>query len=195
MSPYQALARLLTYPDRAYAEFAQRTVETLPALEPFASGVKGLSLTELQELFTRTFDLSPPCSLEVGWHLYGEEYARGAFMVSMREQMRRLSVEENGELPDHLTHILLLVDAMDPDERSEFITTYVLPAVTKMSKALEGKDNPYVAVVETAEALLEQTPGVERQAAEEQEGYKFRIFSDGDAMPRSEFLEEGAPHG
>ena len=164
---YQALAQLLTYPDAAYAEFVQCAPETLTELEPFASSVKGLSLTELQELFTRTFDLSPTCSLEVGWHLYGEEYARGAFLVSMRGQLRRFSVKENGELPDHLTHILLLVDAMDADERAMFIGSYVLPAVRKMVKALEGKDNPYGGVIKTIEGVLERTPGVQQAETEE----------------------------
>ena len=175
-SPFAALAQVLTYPDVDYAELAQRLPDALVEGEPeassklksFTSGVRGLSLTELQELFTRTFDLSPACSLEVGWHLYGEEYARGAFLVSMREQLRRFSVPENGELPDHLTHILMLVDAMQSAERARFIALYVLPAVRKMVKALEGKDNPYGGVITTIAEVLARTPGVQEALKEEE---------------------------
>lgn len=175
-SSYDALSRALTYPDAAYAAFAQSLPgaltdtdkEARQALESFASGVQGLSLTEFQELFTRTFDLSPACSLEVGWHLYGEDYARGAFMVSMREQLRRFSVAENGELPDHLTHVLLLVAAMDANERAKFIATYVLPSVRKMVSAMADTDNPYKGVITAVEGVLKSAPGV-KQAVKKEE--------------------------
>ena len=175
-SAYEALSQVLTYPGAGYSELAQRLPAALhdneasakQMLESFAARVRDLSVTELQELFTRTFDLSPACSLEVGWHLYGEEYARGALMVSMREQLRRFSVPENGELPDHLTHILLLIDAMDPGERSKFVSTYVLPAVSKMVKALAGSGNPYEEVMTAIEGVLQRTPGAE-QALEKEE--------------------------
>ena len=189
--PYQVLVRLLTYPDAGYAEFVQSAPETLPELEPFASAVRELSLTETQELFTRTFDLSPTCTLEVGWHLYGEEYARGAFMVSVREQLRRFSIQENGELPDHLTHILLVADAMESDERAALVSTFALPAVRKMVKALEGKDNPYGTVIRTAEAILLNTPGVEEPPEERQPD--FRILSNQESV--SDLLEEEIPYG
>lgn len=175
VSAYETLSRLLTYPDAAYGGFVEELPKMLAEEDPkasaelaaFASRVKGLSLTELQELFTRTFDLSPTCSLEVGWHLFGEEYARGAFMVSIRERLRRYGVEENGELPDHLTHILLLADLMETDDRGELIGSYVLPAVQKMAKSLEGKDNPYAMVITTVKGVLERTPGIKRAEAKE----------------------------
>ena len=187
---YDTLRRLLTYPGAGYVELVQCAPETLSQLEPFAAGVKGLSLIDLQELFTRTFDLSPTCSLEVGWHLFGEEYARGAFMVSMREELRNQGLTENGELPDHLTHVLLLIDSLGADDRAKLISSYVLPAVRKMVEALEGKDNPYGVVVKTVARVLEQTPGVEAALAEH--SYQFRILGN---HAGSQTLEEEAPHG
>lgn len=178
VSTYEALSRLLTYPDADYAEFAQQLPLTLAetdpeassALEPFVVGIRELSLTELQELFTRTFDLSPACSLEVGWHLFGEEYARGAFMVSIRERLRLCGVAENGELPDHLTHILRLADAVEADERGKLVGTFMLPAIEKMLKAMEGKSNPYGDLIKTIAGVLERTPGA-RQTQKELVGH------------------------
>ena len=45
------------------------------ALREFAQAWADLTPEQQQELFVRTFDLNPLCSLEVGWQLYGE--ARG----------------------------------------------------------------------------------------------------------------------
>ena len=36
---------------------------------------------QIQELYTRTFDINPVCTLEIGWHIFGEDYARGALLV------------------------------------------------------------------------------------------------------------------
>ncbi len=174
-SVHEALSRVLTYPGADYLEFVQELPRALSDTDPelqaavglFASEVEGLSLTEIQEVFTRTFDLNPACSLEVGWHLFGEEYARGAFMVSIRERLRRYGVEENGELPDHLTHLLLLLEAMDASDRGKLAGAYVLPAVRKMLKALEGKENPYGGVIQAVAGMLERTPGA--SAAEKEE--------------------------
>lgn len=167
VSTYEALSRLLTYPRADYAEFVEQLPQSLAetdpeagvALAPFAAVVNELSLTELQELFTRTFDLSPACTLEVGWHLFGEEYARGAFMASLRERMRLNAVEESGELPDHLTHLLRLADAVEEEERGKIVGTFLLPAIAKMSKPFEDSDNPYAHVMKTVTGVLERTPG------------------------------------
>ena len=69
-------------------------------------------LHELEETYARTFDINPACALEVGWHLFGEEYARGLFLVRLRGEMREHGVEESSELPDHITHVLALIAAM-----------------------------------------------------------------------------------
>src|SRR6266568_3182701 len=56
-----------------------------------------------QELYVQTFEFNPACTLELGWHLFGENYERGEFLVRMREQLRRHGIAESNELPDHLT--------------------------------------------------------------------------------------------
>ena len=66
----------------------------------------------LEEAFTGTFDVNPACALEVGWHLFGEEYARGMFLVRMREELRKYGLAESSELPDHVSHVLAIVNAI-----------------------------------------------------------------------------------
>ena len=159
---YALLGRLLEYPDESFPQSLadcrrglKRThPDTALQIDSFASGVEGLSLERLQELFTQTFDLSPICSLEVGWQLYGEEYSRGAFLVAMRGLLREHGVQEAVELPDHLTHILPLLDRLESPRRVEFDDQYLKPAMAKMLKAFQGKESPYEHVLQACEDLL-----------------------------------------
>jgi nitrate reductase delta subunit len=65
----------------------------------FVSEIEKMGVTDLEEFYTRTFDINPVSALEIGWHLYGEQYERGAFLVKMRELSRTLGVEESTSLP------------------------------------------------------------------------------------------------
>jgi len=121
---YAELARLLRYPDD-------------PAR---------------QELYVQTFEFNPACTLEIGWHLFGENYERGEFLVRMREQLRRHRIDESTELPDHLTLLLPLIASMDGDEAAQLVGEFVLPALAKVKGALSG--SPYESVIATIEEKL-----------------------------------------
>ena len=159
---YESLGRLLRYPDETFHErlatcrsrVEQVDPKASEEVEQFAEGVEGLSLEQLQELSTRTFDLNPVCSLEVGWQLFGEEYSRGTFLVAMRNLLRENGFKESVELPDHLTHILPLLDRLEDTERVEFNDTFLKPALTKMLAAFEGKKTAYVHVLRACDAML-----------------------------------------
>ena len=159
---YDSLAALLAYPSPGYrrrlaeceAVLADHHAEASGLLQRFSEGIAGLGLGDLEELFTQTFDLDPACSLEVGWHLFGENYTRGEFLVKMRKQLRRHRLPESTELPDHLTHVLSAVSRMEPGEADRFTMDHVLPALEKMLTALRGKDSPYVHVLEAIRAVL-----------------------------------------
>ena len=112
---YDLLAQVLSYPREEYPGVVRQCEQLLrqesPAaarpLEHFAERVRTLPLEDLEELFTRTFDLNPVCCLEVGWHLYGEDYNRGAFLVKMRQLLRSHGVAEGdtverGDCPNRI---------------------------------------------------------------------------------------------
>jgi nitrate reductase delta subunit len=148
---YDAFAELLRYPDAGFGRCIDDCRQVPGGLPPeaeqllaaFAAAVEHLSVGELEELYTSTFDLDPLSSLELGWHLFGENYSRGEFLVAMRQTLRRLGLEETTELPDHLTHVLRALGRMGPAEADRFCTNYVLPALEKMQAGLSGKNCPF----------------------------------------------------
>jgi nitrate reductase delta subunit len=113
-----------------------------------------MSKEDLQELFTRTFDLNPVCALEVGWHLFGEEYERGAFLVRMRQALRAHGIAEGGELPDHLASMLLLVTKLDADDSDVLVANALVPAVVKMLEPLEKSESPFLPLVKAIRRML-----------------------------------------
>jgi nitrate reductase delta subunit len=100
----------------------------------------------MQELYVQTFEFNPACTLEIGWHLFGENYERGEFLVRMRQELRRHGIPESTELPDHLTHLLPLIDRMEHAEAARLAGEYLLPALGKIQLA---EDNPYGPVLES----------------------------------------------
>ncbi|MCC7007951.1 MAG: nitrate reductase molybdenum cofactor assembly chaperone [Acidobacteria bacterium] len=154
--------RLLHYPGddylddvRAFAELARQLgVETMSELKAFVAALDGRSVGELQELFTQTFDLTPSCALEVGWHLFGEEYERGAFLVDMRDELRTHAIPEGTELPDHLGSLLALVIRVEPGRAATLVSKALLPAIDKMLTGLREAGSPFVAAMDAIRQVL-----------------------------------------
>jgi nitrate reductase molybdenum cofactor assembly chaperone len=147
--PFDSLARLFDYPGESYVALCRAA-----GVDELADELEKLSTSGIQELFISTFDWNPATALELGWHLYGEQYARGEFMVRMREELRRYEVPESIELPDHLTHVLPVVARMDPESAEKFVSEYVAPPVAKLLAALEQKKTPFVILMRAVRDAL-----------------------------------------
>ena len=183
-SMYIQLASLLTYPEADYhdklrAAIAVAPPASVPGLAEFVAAALPMSLEELQERFTAAFDLNPKGTLDLGWHLFGEKYERGLLLVRMRQQLAKYGIAESTELPDHLTHALRLLAAMqsEPKERTgigcsdaerpeedpaaDFLGAIVLPALPAILSAAE-ESAPYDLLLKAIDSLLRaQFPGLE----------------------------------
>jgi nitrate reductase assembly molybdenum cofactor insertion protein NarJ len=148
-----ALTRLLTWSSAANTH--QLFPGTHRCFRQFAIGVGVLSQTELEELYTRTFDINPSSSLEIGWHLYGEQYERGSFLVLMRGQLRERGIPEGEELPDHLTHVLRLFGRLADEERKVMIESCLRRGMDIMMEKWKDEDNPYRRCLDGVRALLD----------------------------------------
>ena len=156
---YNAIAAVLNYPGTDYSAALEALHHGMPEecraqLAGCAAALGALSLMEQQELFTRTFDLNPVCSPELGWHLFGENYERGLLLVRLREELRAKGIPESGELPDHLTCALRLLARMEHGCAADFASAILLPALAKMVKAIGGKCNPFEHLLRSVSVLI-----------------------------------------
>lgn len=158
----QLLAGILSYPRKNYKELVNRftdlgggPIQKEGRLQIFRDFVNGNSLTDIEELFTTTFDMNKDTCLEIGWHLYGEDYNRGDFLVKMRQALQEFNIAESGELPDHLSHCLLLLAALEPPEARIFAGSYISKALDKILSGL-NEVNPYFALLQSLKIMLQK---------------------------------------
>lgn len=142
-----AFADALDYP-RAPVDAAARTCEHLVAelspeaselLAGFCSFAESRPLGELQEAYTRAFDLDTLSELEptlypyVGHHLFDENHKRSAFLVELSARYREHGFSPEGELPDHLVVMLRFVAVCDDEELAdELVQDALVPALARM---------------------------------------------------------------
>lgn len=156
------LAQALTYPDEATSTLVARCADAARWAPPDATGplagyaarFEGLTLAAMQEQFVGAFDFDPKCSLDIGWHLHGDNYDRGDFLVRMRELLAGHGIDEGPELPDHLPHLLRLLARMPSEPAARLATESVVPAVDKILDGLSAHDGPYLPLMRGVRAVV-----------------------------------------
>ena len=157
-----SLPPLLEYPTADLPGQAARCRELMADVAPLLAEAADATfkllesepLWQLEELYTRTFDLNPVCTLEVGWHLYGEQYERGRFLVRTRDLLHQAGVDEQGELPDHLASLLRALGQLEPESAARLAAEALVPAVDKMLVGLAEKSNSYEPLLKVVRTLL-----------------------------------------
>ena len=140
------LADLLRYPDRPLA----LAPDDSPDVTAFFDEIGHVMPEGVEELYTRTFDLNPVATLEVGWHLWGEAYERGRFLADLRGLQELMGIEAGSELPDHLTVILATLAHLDDPS---LLITQIAPALEKIAAPLNEQGNPYRHLIRAATVL------------------------------------------
>ncbi|MBT4790293.1 MAG: hypothetical protein HON90_01875 [Halobacteriovoraceae bacterium] len=99
----------------------------------FKAELEKLDETQLEELYTKTFDINGVCSLDLGYVLFGEDYKRGALLVEISRLLRENDVDPGTELADHLPNVLRLLPKLTNfEEREQMIEKLVIPAINNM---------------------------------------------------------------
>jgi nitrate reductase molybdenum cofactor assembly chaperone NarJ/NarW len=181
------ISRLLSYPDDHYVQLVEllyllvqaEHADVARGISAFGQDVEQCTKYELEEAYTRTFDVNPSCALEIGWHLFGEDYMRGQFLVRMRGELAKYEIPESSELPDHLTHVLAVIAAMPEEGARVFSHACVFPALHKMQAALDKTASPYRHLIRCLIAVLEQYYGPSEPWGENDE----RLLRNDDAFP------------
>ncbi len=156
----ELMAELFEYPAADFrgrlsaAAAAIASPDAAELIAAFAAATAERSLAQMEELYIQTFDMNPDTCLDIGWHLFGEDYARGEFLVKVRQEMRRYGVAEREELPDSLLIVLPLAARMSEEEAVRFRTEFLRPAVEKIRNGVKAESNPYANLLAALAALL-----------------------------------------
>ncbi len=156
------LADALSYPDQSTQALAACCAEVVASVPPegtddlraYLAGIEGAPLAVTQEQFIAAFDFDPKCTLDIGWHLYGENYDRGDFLVRLRGLLAAHGLDEGHELPDHLPQVLRLLDRLPPDEATRLAAESVLPAVETILEGLASREGPYLPLMRSVRTTV-----------------------------------------
>jgi nitrate reductase molybdenum cofactor assembly chaperone NarJ/NarW len=156
---YELFSALLEYPGDNWQSClgsARAVSVDSDFMARFIAGVEMLPVSDLQELYTRTFDLNPVCALEVGYHLFGENYKRGEFLANLRQTEAPFDLGQHQQLPDYLPVLLrLLTKLEDEDLRGSLISECLIPGLDKMLTSLKDNANPYRFLLEGVRTKLQ----------------------------------------
>jgi len=139
---YLILSKLFLYPSEGYKEdvedcrlFLEKNYPVAAtSFERFADFIASKKLYEIEEVFGITFHIQSICYLDVGYVLFGEDYARGEFLRQMKNEQAKIGHDCSPELDDNLPHVLQLMSISNDDEFiQELAVRAVIPAVEKMS--------------------------------------------------------------
>ncbi|MGH9739037.1 MAG: nitrate reductase molybdenum cofactor assembly chaperone [Candidatus Acidiferrales bacterium] len=168
MSAYLLFAEVLDYPgpelSRRVSELACELAIELPQAEglikTFQGSHESMGTAKLQEIYTRTFDMQPDCTPNLGYHLFGEDQRRGVFLAKLNELYQQAKVDTGNELPDHVCFLLrYLATGLGTEETTDIITDCLLPAVSKIAHRVDAPSNPYRGVLDALLLWLEKESG------------------------------------
>jgi nitrate reductase assembly molybdenum cofactor insertion protein NarJ len=142
LSQYQLISPLFDYPNQGYRETMQQVADGLRADYPTASveleellKLLPTDVYEIQELYTKSFEVQAVTSLEIGYVLYGDDYTRGEVLSNLSAEHKAVANECGGELADHLANVLRLVPKIkDREILFDLMRLMVAPAVENMMK-------------------------------------------------------------
>ena len=148
LAHYEQLATLFDYPERDYPARVREAYEVCESryplaaaeLEAFAQALPSEgqtfsteALDEVQEIFTRSFDVQSITTLGVGYIMFGDDYKRGELLVNLSGEHLEAGVDCGSELPDHLPNVLRLMSRwQDRELVVEFVEEILHPALERM---------------------------------------------------------------
>lgn len=152
MNYYLTLADLFSYPESGMIgiisnckiDMTDKHAEFMPILNDFEEHCSKHNTGELQEYYSKTFDVGALCCMDIGYVIFGEDYKRGEFLVNMKAEFRKFGMENQIELADYLPNVLRLIYHHD-DKRfvEEIAYCITIPALKEIINEFRSPDNIY----------------------------------------------------
>ena len=142
---YCDVAELLDFPGpgsasrgRALADFLRGNYpDAAVEVERFLDAIPQQTL-DLQELYTRTFDVQAVTTLGTGYVLFGDDYKRGALLSNLNREHNDAENDCRGELADHLPNVLRLIPKLkDQNLLEELVEQILVPALMLMIREFD----------------------------------------------------------
>ena len=142
---YCDLAELVDFPGPELAARGRALADFLHDSYPDAAAEVALFLDsipqqalDLQELYTRTFEVQAVTTLGVGYVLFGDDYKRGALLSNLNREHNDADNDCGGELADHLPNVLRLMPKLkDQNLLEELVEQILVPALMLMIREFD----------------------------------------------------------
>ncbi len=174
MTVWESFAKILDYPENradsvvagCIAGLGIENAAAASLLRNFRDLQNTMTPGQLQELYTGTFDMVPECSLYLGYQLFGDDWRRSSFLADLAGRYQASGLSVGKELPDHLCLILrFLAKEGAEGEHAPLIQDCLVPALTRVLKAIDDKTNLYGLALEAFLAWLRTFSGSQPSTA------------------------------
>ncbi len=137
---YSLLANLFRYPEEDFMLQLNKSQNFLDEFYPeagkelrtFSEHMTTCQPDNRQELFTKTFDVQPICYLDLGYVMFGEDYKRGAFLLSMKVEQQKIDNDCGTDLPDNICNVMDLMTISKDDEFLKDLVQHIFIPCVKM---------------------------------------------------------------
>lgn len=165
MNYYLPIADLFNYPDTGLQNAIIACKKDLSQKHPacnemildFEKHYNKYDNGELQEYYSKTFDVAALCCLDLGYVIFGEDYKRGEFLVHMKSEQRKAGQVSQIELADYLPNVLRLLNFHGDKEFVEQLAYCItIPAMKEIINEFRSPDNIYKKLLQmTLNVLIE----------------------------------------
>ncbi len=162
---YRLLGELFRYPDNQLRSQAEQCFQVLRAdypegarfFEEFRAKIVKFEDAELEEIYTRTFDIAPVCVPYVTAYIYGgESFERGDMMSKLLDVYSKYSFDTRSELPDHISVLLRFAQHLNEDEMADLVKWCLRKPLKDMIMSLESGQNIYLPLLKAVSSVLDQ---------------------------------------
>ena len=155
--PFRLLSALLVYPDHdllGQIEMIETEIDDMPSREmkkcmnDFLLYLKTHSSIHLQEGYTAAFDMNPSTTLNLTYHLYGDNEKRADVLARLQQRYQDAGYERiTGELPDYLPMMLEFLSVC-PDSENTGLIWECLRGIEEVVDRLQKAAPPYAALLQ-----------------------------------------------